>query len=61
MASIMAIIKAGLVPVLVEPNIDTFNIDFNDMRAKMMPQVKAVMRSSYVWFFGGHPSFKVIL
>jgi len=43
MASIMAIIKAGLVPVLVEPNIDTFNIDFNDMRAKMTPQVKAVM------------------
>ncbi|MBD1580958.1 DegT/DnrJ/EryC1/StrS family aminotransferase [Pseudoalteromonas sp. S16_S37] len=42
-ASILAISKNGLVPVLVEPNPNTFNIDVNNMTASLSGKTKAVM------------------
>ncbi len=42
-ASVMSILKCGLIPVLVEPNINTFNIDFIDLENKYTPEVKAVL------------------
>ncbi|MBE0369276.1 DegT/DnrJ/EryC1/StrS family aminotransferase [Pseudoalteromonas aurantia] len=42
-ASIMAISKNGLIPILVEPNPETFNIDVNMMAAHLTKRVKAVM------------------
>lgn len=42
-ASIMAIIKSGLSPVFVEPNLDTFNLDFDDLENQYSKDVKAVL------------------
>ncbi|MDO1501271.1 DegT/DnrJ/EryC1/StrS family aminotransferase [Winogradskyella maritima] len=43
MATILAIINAGLEPVLIEPNDKTFNIDIEDIVRKHNPNIKAVM------------------
>ncbi|RRS06938.1 DegT/DnrJ/EryC1/StrS family aminotransferase [Pseudoalteromonas sp. J010] len=42
-ASILAISKNGLVPVLVEPNPNTFNIDVQKMQAHLTDKTKAIM------------------
>lgn len=42
-ASILGIIHAGLVPVLVEPNADTFNIDPKQIEAKISPKTKGML------------------
>jgi len=41
-ATILAIQRAGLVPVLVEPDLDTFNTDPRRLRAALVPGVRAV-------------------
>ena len=42
-ASILAISKNNLTPVLVEPNIDTFNIDVEEIESKITAKTKAIM------------------
>lgn len=42
-ASILAISENGLVPVLVEPNIDTFLIDVSKIEEKITSKTKAIM------------------
>ena len=42
-ASILAITKAGLTPVLVEPDEQTFNLDPSKVEAAITPRTKAVM------------------
>lgn len=42
-ASILAITKAGLTPVLVEPDEQTFNLDPNNVEAAITPRTKAIM------------------
>lgn len=42
-ASILAIIHAGYKPVLVEPNIHTYNIDPNLIEAAITPSTKAIL------------------
>lgn len=42
-ATILAIIQAGLVPVLVEPDIHTYNINPEFLLAKLSPKTRAVM------------------
>lgn len=42
-ASVLAISDNGLIPVLVEPNIDTFNIDITKIEEKISPKTKAIM------------------
>ncbi|MFN8263659.1 MAG: DegT/DnrJ/EryC1/StrS family aminotransferase [Chitinophagales bacterium] len=42
-ATILAIINMGHVPVLVEPNINTYNIDENLLEQHITPNTKAIM------------------
>lgn len=42
-ASILAISQNNLVPVLVEPNIDTYNIDVEKIEEKITSKTKAIM------------------
>lgn len=42
-ASIMAITENRLVPLLVEPEISSYNIDPNQIRAQMNPKVKGIL------------------
>ncbi len=42
-ASILAISACGLVPVLVEPNIDTYNIDISLIEEKITNKTKAIL------------------
>lgn len=42
-ASIIAIQRAGLVPVLVEPNDSTFNLDPHLIEEKLSPKTKAIL------------------
>lgn len=42
-ASILAISDNGLVPVLVEPNIDNYNIDIDKIEEKITPKTKGIM------------------
>jgi dTDP-4-amino-4,6-dideoxygalactose transaminase len=42
-ATIMAIVRNGLKPVLVEPNIDTYNIDPNKIEEKITLKTKAII------------------
>lgn len=42
-ASIISIIHAGHIPILVEPNIRTYNIDPNKIKAAITPKTKAIM------------------
>jgi dTDP-4-amino-4,6-dideoxygalactose transaminase len=42
-ASILAITENGLVPVLVEPDINTFQIDENKIEGAITPKTKAIM------------------
>jgi len=41
-ASILALSDNGLTPVLVEPNIDTYNIDISKIEEKITPKTKAI-------------------
>lgn len=42
-ASILAITDNKLVPVLVEPNMDTYNLDFEKIEEKISDKTKAIM------------------
>ncbi|WP_312389411.1 DegT/DnrJ/EryC1/StrS family aminotransferase [Chryseobacterium sp.] len=42
-ASILAISDNGLVPVLVEPEINTYNIDISKIEEKITPKTKAIL------------------
>jgi len=42
-ATILAIINAGHIPVLVEPDINTYNIDESLIEKKITPKTKAIM------------------
>ena len=42
-ATIMAIVKNGFVPVLVEPNIRTYNIDVEKIEEKVTPKTVAIL------------------
>lgn len=42
-ATILAISQVGLVPVLVEPHIETFNLDTSLIEQHLSPRVKAIM------------------
>lgn len=42
-ASILAITENGLVPVLVEPRLDTYQIDENEIEAAITPRTKGVL------------------
>jgi dTDP-4-amino-4,6-dideoxygalactose transaminase len=42
-ATVLAIVKAGLQPVLCEPNPETFNIEANSIEKLVTPKTKAVM------------------
>lgn len=42
-ASILALSDNGLIPVLVEPTIDTYNIDINQIESKITSKTKAIM------------------
>lgn len=42
-ASILAIIRAGLKPVLVEPSLETLQIDSDNIEASITPDTKAIM------------------
>lgn len=42
-ASILAILQADLVPVLVEPKLETYNIDPNLIPEKVSPKTKAIL------------------
>ncbi|MEO8234807.1 MAG: DegT/DnrJ/EryC1/StrS family aminotransferase, partial [Flavobacterium sp.] len=42
-ATILAIINAGHIPILVEPNLETYNIDENKIEEKITSKTKAIM------------------
>ncbi|MGC1632648.1 MAG: DegT/DnrJ/EryC1/StrS family aminotransferase [Gelidibacter sp.] len=42
-ASILAIINAGLKPVLVEPDLETYNISPNEIEKHISPSIKAIL------------------
>lgn len=42
-ASILGILHAGLVPVLVEPNIETYNIDTNLIESKISSKTRGIL------------------
>jgi dTDP-4-amino-4,6-dideoxygalactose transaminase len=42
-ASVLAILQADLIPVLVEPNIETYNIDPNLIEEKITSKTKAIL------------------
>lgn len=42
-ASILAIIEAGLIPVLVEPKLETYNINPDLIQQKITPKTKAIL------------------
>jgi dTDP-4-amino-4,6-dideoxygalactose transaminase len=42
-ASILAIVQAGLTPILVEPNIETYNIDAKKIEEKITPKTKVIL------------------
>ena len=56
-ASILAIIQADLVPVLVEPKLETYNIDTDLIVNSITPKTKAIMPVS---LFGQLPDMDII-
>lgn len=42
-ASILSVINAGLKPIFVEPDIETFNISVSDIERNIKPNTKAIM------------------
>lgn len=42
-ASILGIIQAGLIPILVEPNLETYNINPQLIEEKITPKTKAIL------------------
>ena len=57
-ASILAITENNLVPILIEPNIDTYNIDVNKIEEKITSNTKAIMA---VHLYGQSAEMKKIL
>ena len=47
-ATILAIINAGHIPVLIEPNIVTYNIDHRLIEEKISPKTKPVFSSASI-------------
>jgi dTDP-4-amino-4,6-dideoxygalactose transaminase len=42
-ASVLSVINAGLTPVFVEPDLDTFNISVKEIKNNYSPKIKAIM------------------
>lgn len=42
-ASILAITDNGLIPILVEPDLETYNLDLNKIEEKISPKTKAIL------------------
>ena len=42
-ATILAVVNEGFVPVLVEPDVETYNIDHSLLRSKIGPSTKAII------------------
>ncbi|GGG54790.1 DegT/DnrJ/EryC1/StrS family aminotransferase [Bizionia arctica] len=42
-ASVLSVINSGLIPVFVEPDLETFNISVQEIEKQMTPNVKAIM------------------
>lgn len=42
-ATLLSIFHAGLVPVLIEPNLETYNLDFKLIESKITPKTKAIV------------------
>jgi len=42
-ATILSIVNAGLTPVLVEPRIDTYNVNTSELEKAITPQTKAII------------------
>jgi dTDP-4-amino-4,6-dideoxygalactose transaminase len=56
-ASILAIIEAGLVPILVEPNTNTFLVEAHELEQNRSPKTKAVL---VVHLYGQLPDMESI-
>ena len=68
-ASILAISENGCTPVLVEPNIDTYNIDVDSIESKITKNTKAILivhlygqavDMQKIWNLAKHYNLKVI-
>jgi dTDP-4-amino-4,6-dideoxygalactose transaminase len=68
-ASILAISQNGCVPVLVEPDINTYNIDPNLIEARITPKTKAIMvvhlygqavEMENIWYLAKKYNLKII-
>jgi dTDP-4-amino-4,6-dideoxygalactose transaminase len=42
-ATILAIIRAGYKPILIEPDINTYNISFNEIKKNFTKDIKAII------------------
>jgi len=42
-ATILAITNQGLIPILVEPNLESYNIEINEVKKKISPRTKGIM------------------
>lgn len=68
-ASLLAISQCGCVPVLVEPDLETYNIDVDAIEEKITPRTKAIMvvhlygqavRMEKIWMLAEKYNLKVI-
>src|SRR5690606_9737441 len=42
-ASVLSVINSGLIPVLIEPDLDTYNISIQEIKKQLTPSVKVIM------------------
>ncbi len=68
-ASILAVVNAGLVPVLVEPNLESYNIDYEQIESKITLKTVAILtvhlygkcvRADDIWHISRRHNLKVI-
>ena len=48
-ASVLAVMQADLVPVLIEPRLETYTIDLEKIEAKITPKTKAILPRTFIW------------
>ncbi len=68
-ASILAVVNAGLVPVFIEPDLESYNIDYEQIEPKITPKTVAILtvhlygkcvRADDVWHISRKHNLKVI-
>ncbi len=68
-ASILAVVNAGLIPVFVEPDLESYNIDYEQIESKITPKTVAILtvhlygkcvRADDVWHISRRYNLKVI-